>query len=288
MGVNTIASLLKKAMEALGIDCKKEKISSYSARKTLIQSGADSLTPGAFVSKMAGQKNLASKLDYLRNKETTHKAASLCMSQQAAGIGGDFRDVYNQLKAYNIGSKDSECGNVGSKDSECGKVGSKDSECGNVGSEDSECVNVGSKHPVQNNTDEINVSVEPPVEDQCDEEDDFPVISQSKFHESPKKKLVMEELKYRETNNLDISQFLYNQQAMTTKMMNQQMINQQMMTNQLLLMNQQMMQQQNQFINHASWLSHATPNYGMYHYDPQSTYATPVVSSTTYQQEAVD
>ena len=268
MGVNTIASLLKKAMEAVGIDCKKEKISSYSARKTLIQSGADSLTPGSFVSKMAGQKNLASKLDYLRNKETTHKAASLCMSRQAAGIGGDFRDVYNQIKADNIGSKDSECGNVGSKDFECGNVGSND--------------------PLQPNMDEVNVSVEPLVEDQCDEEDDFPVISQSKFHESPKKKLIMEELKFREEKNLDISQFLYNQQAMTTQMMNQQMINQQIMTNQLLLMNQQMMQQQNQFNNHASRLSHASQNYGTYHYVPQSTYATQVVSSTTYQQEAVD
>ena len=32
----------------------------------------------------------------------------------------------------------------------------------------------------------------------------------------------------------------------------------------------------------------ASQNYGTYHYDPQSTYATQVVSSSTYQQEAVD
>ena len=100
MGVNKIAVLLKSAMTSVGVDCKKQKVSSYSARKTMLQSGADSLLPGAFLSKMAGQKSLESKLAYLTNKETTHKAASLCISRQATGINdsNDFHDVYMGLR----------------------------------------------------------------------------------------------------------------------------------------------------------------------------------------------
>ena len=49
---------------------------------------------------MAGQKSLESKLDYLKNKDTTHKAASLCIARQAVGINdsNDFRNVYIGLK----------------------------------------------------------------------------------------------------------------------------------------------------------------------------------------------
>ena len=101
MGENTLAKLLPNALEAIGVDVKSEKISAYSARKNLIQGGADKLVPGEFLSKIAGQKNLDSKLDYLRNKENTHKVAAIIINRSALGDaeGGDFRDVLNDLDA---------------------------------------------------------------------------------------------------------------------------------------------------------------------------------------------
>ena len=74
MGINTIAQLYKKAFKKAGVDTKH--ISGTSCRKTMVQAGAESLVPGEFLSKMLGQKSIDSKLQYLANKESTHKAAS--------------------------------------------------------------------------------------------------------------------------------------------------------------------------------------------------------------------
>ena len=98
MGINLIGSLFQNAFSQIGVDIKAEKIKATSCRKNLVQAGADSNVPGHFISKMTGQKNLDSKLEYLTNKEKTHKAASLVVNRKTAGVSGaNFAKVLNEI-----------------------------------------------------------------------------------------------------------------------------------------------------------------------------------------------
>ena len=99
MGINHIGNLFKQAFVAVGVDVKAEKITATSGRKNLLQTGADGLVPGGFLSKMAGQKNLDTKLSYIENKENSHQAASLVIQRRGAGISGSsFPVVFKQLQ----------------------------------------------------------------------------------------------------------------------------------------------------------------------------------------------
>ena len=100
MGINTISQLFKNAFIKAGVDTGSDRITGTSCRKTLVQAGAESLVPGAFLSKMMGQKNIDSKLEYLRNGESTHKAASLAIQRTITGAPNmsSFGEVYNELK----------------------------------------------------------------------------------------------------------------------------------------------------------------------------------------------
>ena len=101
MGINTLSQLFKSAFVKANIDTGAAKILGTSGRKTMAQSGADSLVPGSFLSKMMGQKNVDSKLEYIKNKENTHKAASLCIQRKMTGQSENecFDDVYRQVLA---------------------------------------------------------------------------------------------------------------------------------------------------------------------------------------------
>ena len=56
LGKNHIASLFKSTFEALGVDCKAEKIMATSARKNFMQGAAESGVPANWVSLAAGHQ----------------------------------------------------------------------------------------------------------------------------------------------------------------------------------------------------------------------------------------
>ena len=57
------------------------------------------MVPGPFLSKVTGQRNLDSKLEFLKQKETTHKAASLAISRKIAGSGtANFPQVFEEVQ----------------------------------------------------------------------------------------------------------------------------------------------------------------------------------------------
>ena len=98
MGINLIGSLFPNAFLQIGVDIKAEKITATSCRKNLVQAGADGNIPGHFISKMTGQKSLDSKLEYLTNKEKTHKAASLVVNRKRAGVSDtNFTNVFFEV-----------------------------------------------------------------------------------------------------------------------------------------------------------------------------------------------
>ena len=99
MGVNMIGSLFKKAIDISNVDIGSKKATATSARKCLTQAGAESSVPSPFLSKMLGQKNIDSKLEYLKQTDATHKAASLVINRSVKGQDGqNFSTVYNDLK----------------------------------------------------------------------------------------------------------------------------------------------------------------------------------------------
>ena len=115
------------------------------------------------------------------------------MSRQAAGVkrGGDFTEVYNKIKFKEDDNTEDYSSDITTVEA-----------CENVAE-----TNVGDKQDENTNVEEVN----------DDMDDDLPVISQSKFHESPKKELLKGELKYRQQNTLDTSQFLQHQHIFILK-----------------------------------------------------------------------
>jgi len=98
-GKNNIASLFKSAFEALGVDCKAEKISATSARKNFLQGGAEAGVPANWLSLAAGHQVEQSQLNYLKMKGSTDKAMSICINRAVSGVKNqmdtDFRNVLN-------------------------------------------------------------------------------------------------------------------------------------------------------------------------------------------------
>ena len=98
MGKNKISKLLKEALTKSGVDLANQKITATSARKSMLQTGAMSLVPGVFLSKYAGQKSVESKLEYIKNHDSTHKATSLTISRGAFGVPNqNFDAVLNNV-----------------------------------------------------------------------------------------------------------------------------------------------------------------------------------------------
>ena len=98
-GKNNIASLFKSAFEALGVDCKAEKISATSARKNFLQGGAEAGVPANWLSLAAGHQVEQSQLNYLKMKGSTDKAMSICINRAVSDVKNqmdtDFRNVLN-------------------------------------------------------------------------------------------------------------------------------------------------------------------------------------------------
>ena len=99
MGVNYIGSLFKKAIELSGVDIGEKKISGTSARKNLTQTGAEGSVPSPLLSKLLGQKQIDSKLEYLKNTEDSHKTASLIISCGVQGVKAqNFSEVFKEVQ----------------------------------------------------------------------------------------------------------------------------------------------------------------------------------------------
>ena len=105
MGVNTITSLLKNALEGAGVDLRNQKITASSSRKNLVQAGADSQVPGHWLSKYMGHKNVNSKLEYLTNQEKTYEACSLAINRRISGRKVNFIDVTISLEKDQVQQK---------------------------------------------------------------------------------------------------------------------------------------------------------------------------------------
>lgn len=102
MGKNNISAIFKSAFEAMGVDCKEERISAYSARKNFIQGGAESGVPANWLSLAAGHHVEQSQLNYLKVKDKTDKAMALCINRSVSGVRNktdtDFRHVLNSTE----------------------------------------------------------------------------------------------------------------------------------------------------------------------------------------------
>lgn len=102
MGVNLIGRLFTDAIKASNLDVGGKKITATSARKNLAQVGASASVPSALLSKLLGQKNLDSKINYVSNTEHTQKAACLAISRGVLGEDNqDFTTIYKDVKTTN-------------------------------------------------------------------------------------------------------------------------------------------------------------------------------------------
>ena len=100
MGENMIGKLLKTACEEAGIDTANRKITGTSARKTLVQSSAESGVPANVVSKLTGQAREQSQLDYMVLMKHGHQAASIVTSRSVMGKETkNFNTVFDDLKS---------------------------------------------------------------------------------------------------------------------------------------------------------------------------------------------
>ena len=97
--------MFKTVCAQVGLDPNKDKVSATSCRKGLIQTGVEADVPGSFLSKMLGQKNLDSKLEYLKVKENSHKAASLVINRNMSGKNNEgFAKIFKNLKEGDVAS----------------------------------------------------------------------------------------------------------------------------------------------------------------------------------------
>ena len=68
------------------------------SRKQLVQAGAEAEVTGGFLTKMLGHKNLDSKLDYLKVKNDSHKAAFLAISRCVTRKSGNFSTLLKKIQ----------------------------------------------------------------------------------------------------------------------------------------------------------------------------------------------
>ena len=98
MGIHMLQGLLTTALELAGIDCKVEKYSAISLRKSMLQSGVDCEVPDMHLSRLAGHKSLISKRAYIRCADQAHKASSLAIRRNLYhGSGGGYAEEMRNL-----------------------------------------------------------------------------------------------------------------------------------------------------------------------------------------------
>jgi hypothetical protein len=98
MGIHMLESLLTVALEAAGVDCKLEKYSAISLRKSMLQSGVDCNVPDLHLSRLAGHKALVSKKAYGNSAGVHHKTTGRVIHRQLfhgvnRGYEKEMRDV---------------------------------------------------------------------------------------------------------------------------------------------------------------------------------------------------
>ena len=82
MGIHTIESLITNALEAAGVNCKIQKYSAISLRKSMLQSGVDCNVPDLHLSRLAGHKALVSKKAYVNSAGLHHKTTGRVIHRQ--------------------------------------------------------------------------------------------------------------------------------------------------------------------------------------------------------------
>ena len=100
MGINMIGGLFTAAIEKSGLDIGNRRISATSARKNLAQVGASAAVPSPLLSRFLGQRNLDSKVHYVKNTQDIEKAASILIARGVQGHDTDnFTSMYNDVKS---------------------------------------------------------------------------------------------------------------------------------------------------------------------------------------------
>ena len=98
MGIHMLENLLTDALEAAGIDCKVQKYSAISLRKSMLQSGVDCNVPDLHLSRLAGHKALVSKKAYVNSVGLHHKTTERVIHRQLfhnvnRGYNKEMREV---------------------------------------------------------------------------------------------------------------------------------------------------------------------------------------------------
>ena len=109
MGIHMLENLVTDALEAAGIDCKVEKYSAISLRKSMLQSGVDCNVPDLHLSRLAGHKALVSKKAYVNSAGQHHRTANHVIHRKMfhnvnRGYEKEFRDVDNSGRNLSPGA----------------------------------------------------------------------------------------------------------------------------------------------------------------------------------------
>ena len=97
MGRHTVAKLLINALEKSGVDCKAEKYTATSARKTMMDGGLDAGIPEVLLGRKAGHRTDKSKNSYIQNKDITHRATNIVLSRVGAGLNPNYQEVLEKI-----------------------------------------------------------------------------------------------------------------------------------------------------------------------------------------------
>ena len=96
-GKHSIEKMLINSLTLSGIDCKKEKYTATSTRKSMMDGGQDAGIPETILGRKAGHRSEHSKRSYIQNKDITHRATNIVLSRVGAGKTANYQDVLNKL-----------------------------------------------------------------------------------------------------------------------------------------------------------------------------------------------
>ena len=82
MGIHMLEKLVMDALKTAGVDCKLEKYSAISLRKSMLQSGVDCNVPDLHLSRLAGHKALVSKKAYVNSAGLHHQTTGRVIHRQ--------------------------------------------------------------------------------------------------------------------------------------------------------------------------------------------------------------
>ena len=97
-GKHSLEKMLINSLTLSGIDCKKEKYTATSTRKSMMDGGQDAGIPETILGRKAGHRSDHSKRSYIQNKDITHRATNIVLSRVGAGKTANYQDVLNKLK----------------------------------------------------------------------------------------------------------------------------------------------------------------------------------------------